>query len=118
MNCGSAWIDTLLENGHRCPACGGEVFATLQLNTLQPCDCREPEPAELARDDQRRDWFSPPEDRDDDFRYDLMLGTVKVNCAGCGFLLWSILPDLEKLVATLQENTPLRPADAEGRTTW
>ncbi len=109
-----AWIDELLESGHRCPACGSRDLETLQANASERVGCR---PLDDDQPEQGSEWVGSLFDGAD-VRTDLMLGTISVSCARCGFLLFDIQSALQEAAAFLRREAALRPADAEGRTTW
>ena len=106
-------IEELLEQGHRCPACGRQEFGSLDLNVAQCSSYREVTPGNW-------DWHVMPTGGHgaypDSATLELCLGSIRVWCISCGFILWSIVPELEEAIQELRSASRLKPADAEGRT--
>lgn len=107
------WIDRLLEAGHRCPACGSRTLETQNLNQADQVGYRPIDPEDPTKGSDWRNTLV-----DDDFHATVSLGTIMVSCFDCGFVIWSIRSELEKVVRALRMAVELNPADAEGRTVW
>src|SRR5258708_5244353 len=97
-----AWIDKLLESGHRCPACGSRDLETVQCNVAERVGCR---PIAVDHPELGSEWCNTWLEGGD-FATDIMLGTVHVSCFSCGFLLWDIRTELQKAVAELRGRAP------------
>lgn len=110
---GPHWIDDLLESGHRCPACGSRDFEVMSLNQAGQVGFG---PEDEDDPDSPLDWRNTLEE--EELLGFVSCGTIKVHCHRCRFVLWDIVAAVQKAVAFIRSETPLKPADAEGRTFW